>query len=101
MALKTFSPLSNTILDATVLGQDGICFFSLFFMKVMIFMVIMVCPVTLEAQVVSLLMKFETVDIMAITALYIPLIHLALSKRAINIDFIKDLSIREVKALIQ
>ncbi len=57
------------------------------FVKMMIVAVIISSLVALYAKVVALFLQFQTVNIVAIGATYVVLMHLALGKRSINIIF--------------
>jgi hypothetical protein len=61
-------------------GSNGLAFFTLFLVKMMLFRIINLCPMALETQSVSFLDRFYAVNIVAVTAAHITAIHLALSK---------------------
>ena len=62
-----------------------------------LFRIINLCPMTLEAQTVAFLDRFYAVNIVAVTAAYITTIHLALGKRAVNINLFQDLPIGKIQ----
>ena len=57
--------------------------------------------VTLRANGVALCTQVTAMRFMAIAATHAALVHLALQKRAIDIDFVVDLAIREIQAVPQ
>jgi hypothetical protein len=63
----------------------------------MFFGVIFACPVALKTQIVALFDQLGTVYIVAVAAAHIPIIHLALHKRAVHIYFVPDLPIRKIQ----
>jgi len=62
---------------------------------------ILICPVTTVAEGVPVHKYFAAVGLMAILTNHTRLVHLGLQKGTIHIDLILDLSVREIKVLVQ
>ena len=70
-------------------------------MEVVLRFVVFISRVTLQAHAVAGGPQCQAVWLVTITAGHPGVIHLALQKRAINVDFILYLAISEIHALIQ
>ena len=68
------------------------------FMEMVIRGVVGVLSVTLKAEVIALLSELQAVDVVAVAAANSVSIHLRLDKRAVDIDFFEDLTVRVIKA---
>jgi hypothetical protein len=76
---------------------DGVPLLFLFFVKVVFFRIVFHGAVTLKAEPIPFLDQFQTVDIVTVAALHIPMVHLALGGGAVYIDLIPDLAVREIE----
>ena len=70
-----------------------------FFMKMMRFRVIPLCPVTLGTQIVLFFVQLEAMHIVTVAAAHTVPVHFALDKGAVNVDFFQDLTVRIVEPI--
>ena len=82
-------------------GFDRFPLFPLFFVKVVVPGVVDGRLVALEAQRIALADALGAVDIVAVAAANALLVHFALHEGAVDIDFAKDLTVREIRPLGQ
>ena len=99
VALDAFSTCAHFKENLPFFRSNGLAFFTLFLVKMVLYRIINLCPMALETQTVAFLDRFYAVNIVAVTAAYITAVHLALRKGAVNIDFFQNLTITEIQLL--
>ena len=82
--------------DLTINGSYGLPFFIFLLVKMMRLGIVLMGSVTLQTEIVALFYWFDTVDVVAVAAAHITMIHFTLGEGAINIYFLEDLSIRKI-----
>ena len=75
--------------------------FKLAFMKMMLVLIILGCPVTLQTEIIAFFVELQAVHVVTIAAAYIMMIHLRLNERTIDIHFLINLTIRIVESWFQ
>jgi uncharacterized protein (UPF0264 family) len=70
-------------------------------MKVMSLPIVDGCLMALEAQRISRFDGLHAVNIVAVAAADLPVVHLALGEGTIDVDLIENLSVRKVEPLSQ
>jgi hypothetical protein len=98
MALNTIGSGANLKEHLAVRRFDRFAFFSLLLMKMVPLSIVLTGPMALKTEIVPLLQEFYAVHIVAVAAPHIPMIHLALCKRSVNINLFQDLPICEIDA---
>jgi hypothetical protein len=93
----TLSTGADVEQDLTINGSDGLPFFAVLLVKMMCLGVVLMGSVTLQTEIVALFYWFDTVDVVAVAAAHITMIHFTLGKRAVNIYFLEDLSVRKIQ----
>jgi hypothetical protein len=96
VTLDTLSPGADVEQHLALSGSDGLPFFAFLLVKMMCLGIVLMGSVALQTQIVALFYWFDTVDVVAVAAAHITIIHFTLGEGAINIYFIKDLSIRKI-----
>jgi hypothetical protein len=98
VALHTIGTGANVKEYLAVRRLDRFPFFTLFLVKVMSLGVILTGPMALKTEIVPLLQQFSAVHIVAVAAAHVPMVHLALCERSVNINLFQDLSICKIEA---
>jgi hypothetical protein len=98
VTLNTIGARANLKKYLAVRRLDRLPLFSLFLMKVMPLGVVLTGPMALKTEIVPLFQEFYAVHIVTVAAPHIPMIHLALCKRSVNINLFQDLPICEIDA---
>jgi len=101
VALDTISASAHLKEHLAITRFDRLSLFTLLFVKVMPFGVILTGPMALKTDLISLFEKLNAMHVVAVTAAHVTMVHLALCERAVDVDLVEDLSIRMVEILFQ
>ena len=70
-------------------------------MEVVTELIVVGCLMTLQADAIAGEFQFQAVWLMTVTAGHPGVMHLALYERAVDVDFVLDLTVGVVQALVQ
>jgi hypothetical protein len=96
VALNALSTGADVEQHLTFCGSYGLSFFAPLLVKMMCLGIVFTSPVALQTQIIAFLYRFYAVDVVAVVAAHITMIHFTLGERAVNIYFIKDLSVLKI-----